>query len=484
MIVDEYILDKCLGKGSFGEVYLTKVKDDDSKLFATKKLDRKNIEKSEALKYLKNEIQILQKLNHPNIVKFESIKKTKEHFFIIMEYCNGGELSKALKKYKKKYGKPFSEEIVQHFMRQIIDAFKYIHGKKIIHRDIKLENILINYETEKDKEEINVMKATPKIIDFGFSRRMSKSGLVYSTLGSPINMDPIILKKLNSPIQKVRQLGYDQKADIWSLGTICYEMLIGKNAFSAEDMTELIDKIEKGTYTVPTHLSREVVSFLNGMLQYDSKKRLSTKQLAKHPFLTNNVKDFHSIDLKEVSKHVDKKGLKINVKENKSIWSIFNPEDEEKLVNIEEKIEEEDDEEDIKDEEMMGAHNEFNNNVNMVFGEDPNYQQGMTYEQYMMYNNMNNMNNMNNNMNDNSNYYGPMLPYGYQIPGNQEMMMQMQGMPGMPGMPMQGMQDMQGMQGMPMQGMQDMQGMDQGILRQNSNPDNYCVSGGIFNQQK
>ena len=155
------------------------------------------------------------------------------------------------------------------------------------------------------------MKATPKIIDFGFSRRMSKSGLVYSTLGSPINMDPIILKKLNSPIQKVRQLGYDQKADIWSLGTICYEMLIGKNAFSAEDMTELIDKIEKGTYTVPTHLSREVVSFLNGMLQYDSKKRLSTKQLAKHPFLTNNVKDFHSIDLKEVSKHVDKKGLKI-----------------------------------------------------------------------------------------------------------------------------------------------------------------------------
>ena len=97
MEVDQYILEKCLGKGSFGEVYLTKVKDDDKKVLATKKLERKKIEGTEALKYLKNEIQILQKLDHPNIVKFESIKKTKEHFFIIMEYCNGGELSKALK---------------------------------------------------------------------------------------------------------------------------------------------------------------------------------------------------------------------------------------------------------------------------------------------------------------------------------------------------------------------------------------------------
>ena len=485
MEVDQYILEECLGKGSFGEVYLTKMKNDDKKILATKKLERKQIEGTEALKYLKNEIQILQKLDHPNIVKFESIKKTKEHFFIIMEYCNGGELSKALKQYKKKYGNPFSEEIVQHFMRQIIGAFKYIHGKKIIHRDIKLENILINYETEKDKEEINVMKATPKIIDFGFARRMSKTGLVHSTLGSPINMDPIILKKLTSNSKKTRQLGYDQKADIWSLGTICYEMLIGKYAFNADDMSELVDKIEKGTYTVPTHLSREVVSFLNSMLQYDPKNRLSCKQLAKHPFLTKNVKDFQPIDLQKVSGDVDKKGLKINVKENKSIWSIFNPEDEEKLMKIDEKIEEEDDEgkeeEDNNNEEMMMPNNELNNNINMVFGEDPIYQQGMNNEQYMMY-----YNDMNNNMNNNANY-GPYLPYGYQIPGNPDMqMMPQQGIPGM-GMQMPGMQNMQNFQAME-QGMENMnigQGMQPGIIRKESNnPNDYCFSGGIFNEQK
>ena len=334
MIIDNLILEKCIGKGSFGEVYITSIKGDDKRKLATKKLERDQIEGTEAIKYLTNEIKILHKLNHPNIAKFESVKKTKKHFYIVMEYCNGGELSKALEKYQEKYGKPFSQEIVQHFMRQIIDAFKYIHSNKIIHRDIKLENILINYESEQDKEDLNLMKATAKIIDFGFACFINKSGLLYSTLGSPINMDPVILKKLNSNSKKARQLGYDQKADVWSLGTICYEMLIGKSAFDSEDMDELVEKIENGTYTVPTNLSKEVISFINGMLQYESTKRLSCEELSRHPFLTKEVKDFHPIDIQKVSKKVEDKKLKINVKQNKSIWAIFNADDEEKLIKI------------------------------------------------------------------------------------------------------------------------------------------------------
>ncbi len=333
MIVDNLVLEKLLGSGTFGEVYLTSKKGSTDK-FATKKLEREKIENSDAMKYLKNEIIILQNLKHPNIVKFEDVKKTKKHFYIVMEYCNGGELSKALEKYMNKYGKPFSQEIVQHLMRQIIDAFKYIHGLKIIHRDIKLDNILLSFDSEEDKNNLNMMKANCKIIDFGFSCRISKSGLQYSTLGSPINMDPIILKKFNSGGRKSRQLGYDIKADVWSLGTICYELLIGKSAFDAEDMEELVSKIEDGTYTVPTNLSSEVISFLNAMLQYDSHARLNTLELSRHVFLTRDVKDFHPIDMEKVSKKVDNKGLNINVKRNKSIWAIFNANDEDKLNKI------------------------------------------------------------------------------------------------------------------------------------------------------
>ena len=332
MLIDNYKLEKFLGKGAYGEVYLT-TKKGDKKLYATKSLIRADIESSEAMKYLRNEILILQKLDHPNIAKFVDVKKSKKHFYIVMEYCNGGELSQALEKYQKKYGHSFPEEIVQHFMRQIINAFEYIHKLKIIHRDIKLENILINYETEEDKNNLNLMKATAKIIDFGFSCSVGKNGLLYSTLGSPINMDPILLKKLKAQGGK-RKLGYSQKADIWSLGAICYEMLIGRPVFDAEDMDDLISKVENGGYVVPTSVSREVISFLNGMLQYDSDKRFTSEQLAKHDFLTKDVKDFDKIDVKKVSGKITGEGLNINVKKNKTIWAIFNSEDEDKLTKI------------------------------------------------------------------------------------------------------------------------------------------------------
>ena len=327
MIVDNLTLEKCLGKGAFGEVYLTSRKGDDKK-YATKKIDREEVEKGEGIKYLKNEIIILQYLRHPNIVRFEEVKKTKKHYYIVMEYCNGGELSKALEKYIEKYGKPFSEEIVQHLMRQIIDAFKFMHARKIIHRDVKLDNILLNYETEEDKKNLNLMKAQVKIIDFGFSCKIDKSGLQFTALGSPINMDPIILKKLNSSSKKERQLGYNQKADIWSLGTICYEMLIGKSAFDADDMEDLVNKIENGSYNVPTNLSHEVVSFLNGMLQYEGNNRLTADQLSRHAFLTKNVKDFTPLSLNKTNKVMNTKKL------NQSIWAIFGANDENKLMNI------------------------------------------------------------------------------------------------------------------------------------------------------
>ena len=328
MIVDDLTLEKKIGSGQFGEVYLTSKKGDTKNKYATKQIERAEVEKGEGLKYLRNEIVILSYLKHPNIVKFVEVKKTKKHYYIVQEFINGGELSKALEKYQEKYGKPFPEEIVQHFMRQIIDAFKYIHERKIIHRDVKLDNILINYETEEDKKNLNLMKAQAKIIDFGFACRINKSGLQYTTLGSPINMDPIILKKLRTSSNKSKQLGYNQKADIWSIGTVCYEMLIGKSAFDAEDMDDLVDKIENGKYNVPTTLSSEVVSFLNGMLQYDGKNRLTAEQLSRHDFLTKNVKDFKPLNLKQANKEMNTRKL------NQSIWAIFGDKGATQLMGI------------------------------------------------------------------------------------------------------------------------------------------------------
>ena len=334
MKVDNLLLLKKLGEGSFGQVYLSNYIGD-NKLYATKIYDRVELEKNEKrMKYFNCEINFLNKFKHPNIVKFIDAKKTKNHFYLVTEYCNGGELEEALNEYKIKYGKPFSEEIVQYLMRQIMDAFNYLHSAGVMHRDIKLENILLHYESEEDKKNLNIMKAIPKIIDFGFAIYLGgeKKGETDTIVGNRDNMDPTMVKKYTTPA--LYKTTYNFKGDIWSLGSICYEMLIGKFAFNTEDMDVLKYSIEKGDYSVPTYLSEEVVSFINSMLQYQAEKRLTCAELVKHRFLTQNVNTFHKIPLDKVSKNIKGDKLVINTKKNNTIWAIFNENDEAKLSNI------------------------------------------------------------------------------------------------------------------------------------------------------
>ena len=330
MLVDDLTLLKCLGKGAFGEVYLTSKQGTQEK-FATKKIDKKFAQNPKAKKYIDNEIKILQEIDHKNIIKLYDVKETNALYYLVMEYCNGGGLSDCLEYHIKQTRRPFSEEVVQYLMRQIVDGIKYLHGKHILHRDIKLDNILVKFDSEEDRQKKNMLKAKVKIIDFGFARYLDPRQLAFSTLGSPINMEPGILRKLNK-MENSRDYGYDEKADIWSLGTICYEMLIGKCTFDANSMKELIGKVEKGNYLLPTSLSKEAASFLNGMLQYDPKKRLTAEQLSRHKFLTKDYKDLTKMNLNNINKHIYGTNLKINSKKNTSIWVIF--EEDESLDNI------------------------------------------------------------------------------------------------------------------------------------------------------
>ena len=314
MQIEDFSLGKCIGQGSFGEVYLTTRKGY-NKLYATKKISKQKIEVPSIKKHFLDEIEILKTLNHKNIIKLETIRQSQNNFYIICEYYNGGGLYDCLKQYKIRYGRPFPENIVQHFMRQIIDALVYLHQRKIIHRDLKLENLLINYESEEDKNNFNLLKAEVKIIDFGFATKLNGANLRYSILGSPINMDPILLTKLNN--QNISYLiGYDEKADIWSLGTVCYEMVTGELLFQVQNITQLVQRVEMGIYHIPSYLSQEIASFLQSMLQYLGKDRLSAVELSSHPFLTKNVNEFQKIDLSNPNNKFDNFGLIVNIKKS------------------------------------------------------------------------------------------------------------------------------------------------------------------------
>jgi len=222
------------------------------------------------------------------------------------------------------YKKPFSEKIVQHLMRQIVSAVNYLHGLKIVHRDLKLENILVNYNSIEDKKNVNLLKAEIKIVDFGFATHISNASLLKTAIGSPFNMDPRILKKFNCHAKCPQS--YDEKADIWSLGTLCYQMLIGDYAFTAKSVQELSSKIEEGNFKVPIYLARETISFLINMLQYNPAKRMSASELSKHPFLNKYIDDFSYVDIQKVSSKVNYGDLYINIKDNETICSIVNKE--------------------------------------------------------------------------------------------------------------------------------------------------------------
>ena len=311
--VNDYILIKIIGKGNYGEVYLTQ-KTNYPQYFATKQISKAD---QNMIKYLNYELSILKELRHPNIVGLIDIMESANNIYIVMEYCNGGSLSNAL----QRYGKPFPVQIIQYIMRQIVEGLKYIHSRRIIHRDIKLDNILVNYKTQEDLNNNNLLASEVKIIDFGLATRLGPNGYAYTFIGSPINMDPKILGGVNENGQYEQLQGYNEKADIWSLGTICYQMLTGQVLYKVDTFEELLQKVKSGHYSIPTkiELSNEIILFLNSMLQYEGEYRASAEELSLHPFLTKDVRTFTKFNLNSIHNKINGSKIDMNPMNNGTI---------------------------------------------------------------------------------------------------------------------------------------------------------------------
>lgn len=302
-IVDNYVLQRIIGKGQFGEVYKgyhkITLKD-----VAVKAVNRKKL-KGKFYELLENEIKVLRCCENINIIKLYDIKKTSNNIYLMLEYCNEGDLMQ----YLKKKGKLTEEEAVDIFI-QILNAFKTLEKNKIMHRDFKLPNILKH-------------NGIIKIADFGFSKILGDDAFTTTMLGSPLNMAPEILGGKD----------YNSKADIWSIGTCFYEMLFGVPPYTAKNIVELLKRIKERPLRFPKNvqISEEVEDVLRRMLVYRPDERIGWDELFEHK-ATKMMEEKILKDLEDTLKNQDIENIsRFYIKNNKVI---DHPEDIEKKKDI------------------------------------------------------------------------------------------------------------------------------------------------------
>ena len=310
-----------IGKGSASNVYLA-VNEKNNELFAVKQISFDKIRDKNSMENFKRELKFLNSFNNENIIKILGIEKTKNNIYLVLEYCNGGNLMDYKKYYEHHYKQQMNEFYIQKILKQIINGLEYMHHKKIVHRDIKLENIVINFtkfpKILKDKNEIITpikLEQTSlnddfqiKIADLGYAKDLSIDLSASTFCGTPITMAPETMEN------QFNENKYNTKADLWSLGAITYELLIGHPPFYENNIKGLMDKIKDGIYTLPKNkkISLEIISFINGLLQFNPDKRMNWEQIKKHPFITKKVEEFNYLNLETINDD-NKKNIEINI---------------------------------------------------------------------------------------------------------------------------------------------------------------------------
>ncbi|KAM3867663.1 serine/threonine-protein kinase ULK1a [Diretmus argenteus] len=260
-----------IGHGAFAVVFKGRHKEKRDCGVAVKCINKKNLAKSQIL--LGKEIKILKELKHENIVGLLDYQETGGCVYLVMEYCNGGDLAE----YLQSKG-TLSEDTIRVFLLQIAQAMKVLHSKGILHRDLKPQNILLCHPEGRRSSPNNICI---KIADFGFARHLQTNTMAATLCGSPMYMAPEVIMSQN----------YDAKADLWSIGTIVYQCLTGKAPFHASTPQELRLFYESNRTLLPS-IPRETSSHLRhlllGLLQRNHKERMNFDEFFHHPFLESS----------------------------------------------------------------------------------------------------------------------------------------------------------------------------------------------------
>lgn len=234
-----------------------------------------NKQKQDAL----NEVRVLKAMRHPYIITYRESFMDKKFLCIVMDYADGGDMYKKIE-FQKKISKLMPENQLLDWFVQMALAIKHIHDNKILHRDLKTQNIFMTSDGE------------IKIGDFGIARVLQHTyDCAKTAIGTPYYLSPEICQ----------EMPYNQKSDVWSLGCILYEMVTLRHAFDSNSMKGLVLKILRGTYPeIPSHYSQDLKDLISEMLIKDPARRPSIRKVVEKSFLAPRISQLLS---NTVAKH-------------------------------------------------------------------------------------------------------------------------------------------------------------------------------------
>ena len=254
--MDDFDIGRPLGQGKFGRVYLARTKKEKF-IVALKVVFKKQLVKNNVQHQLRREIEIQSHLHHENILRMFGFFHDERKVYLILEYAPQGELYKKLRKYGR-----FEDDRASKYINQMIDALSFCHKHKVIHRDIKPENILIGYYGEL------------KIADFGWS------------VHAPSSRRATMCGTLDYlPPEMVLHQAYDERVDLWCLGVLTYEFLVGKPPFENDDTNITYNKIVRVEYEFPDYVTPNARDFISSLLKKSPRERMPLDQAREHPWI-------------------------------------------------------------------------------------------------------------------------------------------------------------------------------------------------------
>ncbi|XP_010330209.1 zinc finger protein 264 isoform X5 [Saimiri boliviensis] len=256
LTIDDFEIGRPLGKGKFGNVYLARLKESHF-IVALKVLFKSQIEKEGLEHQLRREIEIQAHLQHPNILRLYNYFHDARRVFLILEYAPRGELYKELQKSEK-----LDEQRTATIIEELADALIYCHENKVIHRDIKPENLLLGFRGE------------VKIADFGWS--VHTPSLRRKTMCGTLDY---------LPPEMVEGRIYDEKVDLWCIGVLCYELLVGYPPFESTSHSETYRRILKVDVRFPLSMPVGAQDLISKLLRYQPLERLPLAQILRHAWV-------------------------------------------------------------------------------------------------------------------------------------------------------------------------------------------------------